>query len=392
MVARKATYIAVYLFASGFALPLAAKEYVFGEPEPVGPPASEPGRPDYYWSLSSDGLSVYFNPQLVWPQDIWVSTRTAFDQPWSNPLRLPSPVNAPNVDDSAPEISPDGLSLLFTSERAGGLGDRDLWMSTRSDVAGTWDTIVNLAGLNSALSDDEPELRFDGKELLFQRNFSDVFVATRPSASDAWGAPTPLGPQINFANRRSTSPVLTPDGLTMLFSSDVDGGEWDMDIYMSSRPDLESAWGPATRLGPEINTAAVEWAADVGSDGFFYFNRADQVDAWTSYEIWRATISAVAIPGDFNADGTVDAADYVVWRKGLGTTYTQTDYDMWHANFGKMAGSGAALPSAEPLSDAVPEPSSELLIMFALGLTLSHTRRGQIRSFSIAVSGSNALE
>jgi hypothetical protein len=39
------------------------------------------------------------------------------------------------------------------------------------------------------------------------------------------------------------------------------------------------------------------------------------------------------IPGDFNASGIVDTADYVVWRNGLGTTYTQADYDTWRANF-----------------------------------------------------------
>jgi hypothetical protein len=67
-------------------------------------------------------------------------------------------------------------------------------------------------------------------------------------------------------------------------------------------------------------------------------------------------------PGDYNQDGTVDAADYVVWRKGLGATYTQTDYDVWHANFGQTIGSGAALPSAEPLS-VIPEPSTALLVL-----------------------------
>jgi hypothetical protein len=64
------------------------------------------------------------------------------------------------------------------------------------------------------------------------------------------------------------------------------------------------------------------------------------------------------LPGDFNHDGTVDAADYVMWRKGMGTTYTQSDYDAWRTNFGKTAGSGQALPSAEPLSAEVPEPTS----------------------------------
>ena len=66
-------------------------------------------------------------------------------------------------------------------------------------------------------------------------------------------------------------------------------------------------------------------------------------------------------PGDFNQNGTVDAADYVVWCRGLGTTYTQADYDVWRANFGQTIGSGGTLPSAESLP-AIPEPSTALVV------------------------------
>jgi hypothetical protein len=65
------------------------------------------------------------------------------------------------------------------------------------------------------------------------------------------------------------------------------------------------------------------------------------------FQIWDMALRiTTAVPGDFNSDGTVDAADYVVWRIGLGTTYTQSDYDLWRVNFGQTSGSGAAgLPS-----------------------------------------------
>jgi hypothetical protein len=95
------------------------------------------------------------------------------------------------------------------------------------------------------------------------------------------------------------------------------------------------------------------------------------VDA-ADYTIWRKISQATAtMSGDYNQNGTVAAADYVVWRKGLGTTYTQADYDTWRSNFGTVspgigAGSGPALPSAEPLPAAVPEPASLVLAMIAL--------------------------
>ena len=76
--------------------------------------------------------------------------------------------------------------------------------------------------------------------------------------------------------------------------------------------------------------------------------------------------------GDFNGDGTVNAADYVVWRKNFGT---QASYDTWRSNFGHTAGGGAALPSAEPLSAAVPEPAT--LVMLLVGALAMSTRRGR---------------
>jgi probable HAF family extracellular repeat protein len=68
------------------------------------------------------------------------------------------------------------------------------------------------------------------------------------------------------------------------------------------------------------------------------------------------------IPGDFNHDGTVDAADYVVWRKNPGGIYTQNDFNLWRANFGAMAGSGAGATA----NATVPEPAT--LVMLIVGL------------------------
>jgi hypothetical protein len=65
--------------------------------------------------------------------------------------------------------------------------------------------------------------------------------------------------------------------------------------------------------------------------------------------------------GDYNQNGAVDAADYVVWRSGQGTTYTQTDYDVWRTHFGQSSGSDSA---SFPHS-AVPEPRNGLPLLLA---------------------------
>ncbi len=111
-----------------------------------------------------------------------------------------------------------------------------------------------------------------------------------------------------------------------------------------------------------------------GSSITIYSNEL-QATAWNSadpsFEEFRfgfrvARIPESLLPGDYNHNGVVDAADYIVWRKGLGTTYTQSDYEVWRAHFGQTAGSGTALPSAESLPVAVPEPSALVLLSFGL--------------------------
>jgi hypothetical protein len=80
------------------------------------------------------------------------------------------------------------------------------------------------------------------------------------------------------------------------------------------------------------------------------------------------TIEA-GLSGDYNADGKVDAADYVVWRKNGGTPQGYTD---WRTNFGRTSGSGAAGGSA---LSAVPEPASLILVTLVLGFSVPINRR-----------------
>ncbi len=67
--------------------------------------------------------------------------------------------------------------------------------------------------------------------------------------------------------------------------------------------------------------------------------------------------------GDYNRDGVVDAADYSVWRKGLGITYNQNDFDIWRAHFGNATGVGSGASETH----AVPEPFS-LGLLFACSI------------------------
>jgi hypothetical protein len=79
-----------------------------------------------------------------------------------------------------------------------------------------------------------------------------------------------------------------------------------------------------------------------------------------------------SLAGDFNADGTVDAADYVVWRKGDGTLYDQDDYNDWRTNFGRSNGD----PPAGSLT-AVPEPTTIGALLACIAISGAVLRKRQ---------------
>jgi hypothetical protein len=87
----------------------------------------------------------------------------------------------------------------------------------------------------------------------------------------------------------------------------------------------------------------------------------------------------VQLPGDYNGNGIVDAADYVVWRKSLHQTglplaadgngdgeVDEDDYAVWRANFGRLRLTGASVAAAASTLPAIPEPPSFLLFLMAL--------------------------
>ncbi len=91
-----------------------------------------------------------------------------------------------------------------------------------------------------------------------------------------------------------------------------------------------------------------------------------------------ATIqSAQPLHGDFNGNGAVDGADYVVWRKNPGGIYTPDDYNVWRAHFGETNGSGAAFSSDSSISSSIPEPSSLAFVIPTLVALIVRRRRAR---------------
>jgi hypothetical protein len=89
-----------------------------------------------------------------------------------------------------------------------------------------------------------------------------------------------------------------------------------------------------------------------------------------------ASISSLS--GDFNGNGTVDAADYVVWRK---TNGPQSNYNLWRSNFGKPPGSSASAElAAAGSANGVPEPAT--LVMLSTAMLVLSTMCGRAINLS----------
>ncbi len=149
----------------------------WGEPVKLGPTVNSPDF-DYASSISADGLSLFFGSTRgsgpAWNVDLWVTTREALDTPWRTPVNLGTTVNSP-AHDGFPSISSDGRTLFFSGwgmgpYRSGGSGC-DLWMTKRTTPYDDWSTPVNLGPIvNSAANDLSPNISADGSTLYFTSN------------------------------------------------------------------------------------------------------------------------------------------------------------------------------------------------------------------------------
>jgi len=296
-------------------------------------------------SLSTDGLTLFFHsrrPGGSGESDIWMTTRAYVSDDWGPAMNLGSMVNS--VDrDFDPSISADELELYFASDRSGGQGKADLWLVRRASINDAWGTPANLGStVNSAARAWGPCISSDGLSLFFESDRSgglgawDVWVTTRPTTSDPWGIPMNLGWTINCSGD-DFAPSITSDGLTLLFSSSRPGKYSRWDLWMTRRRTTLDTWGAPVNLGPFINTPDVEWA-DISPDGSTLFLSCHQRPggvAW--YNIWQAPIIPIT---DFNGDGIVDSADMCIM-----IDYWGTDCSLY--DIGPMPGGDGVVDAAD---------------------------------------------
>lgn len=189
-----------------------------------------------------------------------------------------SELNASGYDTRAPAVQGDELYIVFASDRPGGLGDYDLWQSTRATVTSSWSSPTNLTLLNSASRDTDPHMSCDGLTLYFASSRPggtgsvDLYVAVRPSRAAPWGLPVNLGPIVNGIGNANTAPALTGDGLALFFTSDRSGS---LDIFRATRMSTFLPFGVPVAFAP-TNSSFDEHSAIVEGNGELIWFASDR--------------------------------------------------------------------------------------------------------------------
>ena len=142
------------------------------------------------------------------------------------------------------------------------------------------------------------------------------------------------------------------------------GGALDVSLLGGFVPEAGSSFEILTADGGVSGVFATESLPDLGS----------LLALQVIYDASSVTLAVVAaLAGDFNTDGVVNAADYVVWRKSDGS---QDAYDTWRENFGNTSAAGAAAAQSGVTRAAVPEPVAFVLLgLGGAGLALIVRRR-----------------
>jgi hypothetical protein len=249
---------------------------------------------------SPDGLSLYMASTRTGGQggiDIWVAHRASTDSPWGAPENLPAPVNSAS-DDFCPTPTRGGR-LFFVSRRVTpgvtcGMGDIYL---TRMNPGQGWQEPEHLGceadgGPNTALDEQGPSYVKTGGPALYFSSGPDIYVSKR-HGHGRFGPPRPVT-ELN-STATDIQPNVRRDGREIVFASNRGGPTafGGQDIWTATRKSVNGSWSAPVNIGTaenRINTAANETRPSFSWDGrTLYFGRAPGLPVTS--DIWMSTRS-----------------------------------------------------------------------------------------------------
>jgi len=245
------------------------------------------------------------------PAAIKLQAMSFANSEWSEPVNLGPTINT-GFNEQGPNLSKDGLTLYFGSDRPGGVGSFDLWVARRACADCPWDAPVNLGPVvNTTASETGPGLSIDGHLLFFTstraggQGLSDLYLSQRADAKDdfGWGPPVGLGPDVNTAASEAGAEYLqsAEDGTgNLYFNRAPPGGTADL-YYAPLTRDGETR-GPAILIPELSDPTGTDQGATLRTDGrevFFFSTRSGGLggaDLWTStrrsvHDAWSAPVN-----------------------------------------------------------------------------------------------------
>jgi outer membrane protein OmpA-like peptidoglycan-associated protein len=201
------------------------------EPIPMAPPVNS-NINDASVGLFNDGRTMIIYRDDRGAGDLFECTRQG--ESWSEPVALPPTINTPGNESSA-WYSFDRQQLFFVSDREGGVGGQDIWVSRWDAIASTWGEATNLGPTVNTLQDEEGiYVHPDGKSIYFSSHGHtsmggyDVFKSALVDGH--WSKPENLGWPVN-SPEDDLYFVMTADGATGYFSSVRADGFGEDDLY-----------------------------------------------------------------------------------------------------------------------------------------------------------------
>jgi len=307
-------------------------DFTFGEPTNLGPIVNSSSL-EKGPSISNDGLTLFFHsgnsrPGGYGQKDLWVTSRATTDDPWREPFNLGPNINT-SFQEGNPSISTDELSLYFSSWRQPeGYGENDIWLIERSKISDSWCEPINLGStINSSYVEIRPDISADGLTLFFSSDRPggygdlDLWLTTRKTQDEPWEPPVNLGAILN-SSYRDGGPCIASDGLALFFQSDRPGGYGGRDVYLATRNTLNSTWSTPVNLGPIVNSAVEDGGPDISDDGLTLYFYSKRPGGFGLNDLWQVSIEPVV---DLNADGIVDSADMCIMVDNWGADNSLCD-------------------------------------------------------------------
>lgn len=249
--------------------------------------------------ISRDGLSLYFvrtaSAGGFGGMDLWVSQRASTEDSWGLPENLGPTINT-TANEFGPSLSPDGHTLFFASNRPG-FGGSDLYVSRRQnkrdDLA--WRPAVNLGAAINTAANELQAAQFEDDEtgvitLYFASNRpgglggDDIYVSTL-LANETFSPPV-LVPELSSPSA-DLQPAIRRDGLELFLASSRPGS-LGLDLWVSTRASTSDPWSIPVNLGPVVNSASEDARASLSFDGtelYLQSNRAGNQDFYRSTRI-----------------------------------------------------------------------------------------------------------